>query len=102
MQALPPPPPVIRCMAPENAKGSAYVVLSGNAVQLDAVLSQIKPPWVVEAKAVDHGVGFARLKADINVPYRDVGGLIIIAQARQIAVKFYMWPPVCGLDPDAE
>jgi hypothetical protein len=98
MQALPPPPPPIVCVAPEKAVGSSYVVLSGEPAQLDAILAEAKPRWQVEARAFDNGVGFARLKSNLNVPYKEIGGLIFNAQRRRISVSFYTDPPICGLE----
>ena len=98
MQALPPPPPPVECVAPESAKGAAYVVLSGDPTQLEALLAERRPSWVVEAKATNKGVGFARLKGDLNLPYRDIGGLIFNAQRRQLSVSFFTRPPICGME----
>ena len=98
MQALPPPPPAVECVAPEKAKGAAYVVLSGDPAQLDAVLAGATARWVVDAKAINNGVGFARLKGDLDVPYKDIGGLIFDAQRRNLAVTFFTSPRICGFD----
>jgi hypothetical protein len=80
--------------------GTEYVVLSGEPAQLDAVLAEMRPVWKLDAKAVNNGVGFARIKADMNVPYREIGALIIDAQQRRVAVTFFTDPLICGLDED--
>ena len=98
MQALPPPPPPVVCVAPDKAEGSTYVVLGGDPAQLDAVLAGIPSSWKVEAKTVANGIGFARLKNGLNVPYREIGGVVFDAQRRRLSVSVYTDPPVCGLD----
>jgi len=97
-----PPPPIIECVAPENARsGSSYLVLSGDPAQLEAFLSERRSElWVVEAKAVSNGVGFARLKGRLNVPYREIGGLVYYAQVRHLTADFFTVPRICGIDDE--
>jgi len=78
------------------------VILSGDPTQLNALLKKIGPPWKIDARGVHHALAFARIESDINVPYREVGSLIITAQERGLAAKFYTSPPICGLNGDAE
>jgi hypothetical protein len=86
------------CVAPDKAVGSSYVVLSGDPGQLEAVIAEARAFWKVEAKAAANGIGFARLKGDLNVPYKAIGGLVFNAQRRRLSVSFYTDPPICGLE----
>jgi hypothetical protein len=99
MQALPPPPPAIHCIAPELAKQAwGYVVLSGHPAQLDAAIAEFMSGWQLEAKAKSNGIAFARLKHPADITYKELGGLIIKAQQRGLSVSFFTDPPICGID----
>jgi hypothetical protein len=101
MHLLPPPPPAAQCVAADklaSTDGNTHVVLSGEPAQLAALLAEVASQWQVEAKATDNGVAFARLKRGLNVPYKELGGLIIRAQQRQLEVSFYTDPRICGVD----
>jgi|KBSSwiStaDraftv2_1062776.scaffolds.fasta_scaffold58321_3 hypothetical protein len=101
IQALPPPPPAEHCVAAAYVKhGSGYLVLSGDPLQLDAVLGALKPVWTIEAQATSNGVGFARLKGPIDMKYRDIGASIIEAQQRGLTVSFFTVPRICGPDDE--
>jgi hypothetical protein len=96
MQTLPPPPPQVQCVAPEHAnKTWGYLVLSGEPAQLDAAVAEVAPGWLLESKAVNNGVAFARLKHSADVKYR---ALIIKAQQRGLSVSVFTMPPICGMD----
>jgi hypothetical protein len=73
-------------------------VISGDPRQLKALLAQPRSFWSVEATATNNDVGFARLKADLNVPYREIGSLIFQAQQRQLEATSYTDPRICGMD----
>ena len=70
--------------------------MSGEPRQLDAVLKTLQRGWIVEARAANNGVGFARLKSPITAKYRDIGAAIIEAQQRGLSVSFFTVPPICG------
>lgn len=92
------PPPAQHCVkAAEVTSGSTYLTVSGEPAQVAAVLADARrlPEWQVETDVTSKGVRFARLKADLNVPYRSIGGLIYLAQTRHVAVAMTTDPLIC-------
>ena len=99
---LPPPPvqPCVSASAPEAAKVKMLLVVSGDPAQVGAFLSEAAkhPVWKLEADAQADGVRFARLAGPVEVPYREIGGLLFSAQRRQLVVSFAAVPPICEFE----
>ena len=98
-----PPPPVQQCISvasPEAARARLLLVVSGDPAQVGAFLAEAArhPVWRVEADATSNEVRFVRLIAPIDVPYREMGGLIFEAQRRQLTVSYLAVPPICELE----
>lgn len=81
------PPPEYRCLKAESVMletpGSTYLTLSGDPFQLGAFIDGIpkESAMRLEARAEANGVAFARLRAPLNMPYRNIGSLIYAAQS---------------------
>jgi hypothetical protein len=102
MQDLP-PPPAYQCVKPEAVKqGKSYLVVAGSPAQVAALIVEAKsyPRWSIEADATSNGVRFVRLRAPIDIPYRDIGGLIFRARQRNLSVSFGTNPFICPVEEE--
>ncbi|MGE4306583.1 MAG: hypothetical protein AB7E24_21445 [Novosphingobium sp.] len=93
-----PPPPSYVCVKAEDVKvGATYVILAGAPQQVEAIIANgdVAKTWKVDADATSNDVRFVRLTASINVPYREIGGLIYSAQRRRLAVTMTTDPLIC-------
>ena len=93
-----PPPPAYECVAAPDVKtGTTFFTISGVPRQIEALLAELKPKfsWKVDADATSNGIRFVRISTGIDIPYRDIGGLMAIAQRRRLAVAITTNPIIC-------
>ena len=97
------PPPAVQCVkATEVNSGSAFVTVGGAPADVSAFLAEAKShrEWSIVADATSNGVRFGRLRADINLPDRSIGGLIYSAQSRRLSAGMTTDPLICEIEEE--
>jgi hypothetical protein len=93
-------PPAITCVAPESVQ-SIDVVLSGKPEKLSEVLSEIRkrePELDLALSSVlDQPEQTAVIRLKATTPYRQIGGMIYMAQLKGVTwVAMAQRPPACS------
>lgn len=88
-----PPLPQLACVSPQSpdaAKASLYLTVRGASEEVDGFLEEARtryPAWQVDAAALSKRAKIVRLRVSGTAIFRDVGGLIYLAQRRQHASR---------------
>jgi len=101
-------PPVAACVAASDlatvTHGATFFVVAGKPAGIAEFLREAtkSKTWVLASRAQGKGVETAVLRGALQMPYREIGGLVFLAQNKRLAVTFTTYPAICEVEHNAQ
>jgi hypothetical protein len=102
------PPPAEACIAQSDlsaaTRGATFFVVAGPPSDLADFLSEASKnkAWVVVSRSKSESVETVMLRGSLQMPYREIGGLIFLAQTKKLVASFATYPAICEVENNAQ